>query len=186
MRWELRAKHYLRVPGTEWEYEETSRETGKRMKKKFEVPCFLDPDNPGDQTPPGSGVLIVCHEGKGLRTDVVILDPPTPDMEPLDDEARELSDKLRGSWQHPIESLPGNFSQSLIQNFEKQMLEMMKGGYKLPHGQAVQASTQEFEALKAQVESLVEQNKLLMEKLSASDPLPPLEPVNEALVERRA
>src|SRR5262245_50428965 len=119
-RWRLTAKHYLRVPGTEWDYKEQSQETGKQVRKVFEVPMYLDPDSPGDWTE--NGDINVCYAGRGKPRDIVFEGPPTPDMEPLDDEAKEISAAERPKWVHPIESLPGtNYSQSLLDDLQKQV-----------------------------------------------------------------
>lgn len=105
-RWRLTGKHYLNVPDNDWEYKETSRDTGRQATKRFPVPRHLDPDYPGDHTPPGSGEIIVCYEGKGQPADQVFYGDPTPEMEPLDDEAEALTKARRPHWQHPIDSLP--------------------------------------------------------------------------------
>lgn len=120
-RWRLTAKHYLNVPGTTWRHEETSRETGERQETLFPVPKYLDPDDP--KFCDRNGDLIVCHEGKGQRGDTTFIGSPTPDMEPLDDEAEAITAPLRARWEHPIEGLPaqGDFSQSLFAMFQKQL-----------------------------------------------------------------
>jgi len=152
-RWKLTAPHYLNVPGTEFEYKEVSRETGKQAIKKFPVPLLLNPEDPGDNNYPGE--TIVCHAGKGQReanqiirnTDLVFAGPPTPEMEPLDDEARKISDNLRPGWSHPIESLPGTFDQSLINRFEREMQT-------LSEAQTQAVTKDELAELKAQIAAL--------------------------------
>src|SRR5581483_11681993 len=124
-RWRLITKHYLNctINGerTEWEYEETNRDSGKRNRKRFQVPCFLDPDNPGDQTPPNSGVIYVAHEGSERPHDIVFFGDPTPDMEPMDDEAEAISKSLEAKWVHPIDSLPatGEYTEALLTKFTR-------------------------------------------------------------------
>lgn len=110
-RWSLMNAHYLNVPGTEWEYKETT-DSGKQGRKIFPVPLHLDPNNPRDHNYPGE--IIVCHEGKGQPKDIVFVGPPTPDMTPLDDEAQAISDSMQPAWIHPIESLPTHDNLSAI------------------------------------------------------------------------
>lgn len=110
-RWRLRTAHYLNVVSRygekiEWEYSETSRDTGRRARKLFPVPLMLDTNNAADFTHPGE--IIVCMPGKGQRDDVEFLGEPTPDMEALDPEAEAISASLRGKWEHPIDSLAPN------------------------------------------------------------------------------
>jgi hypothetical protein len=113
-RWKLTAKHYLNVPGTFWRHEETSRDTGERIEQMYPVPKHLDPDDPRQQN--RQGEVIVCLEGKGERGDIIFTGKPTPDMEPIDDEAEAITAIERPKWQDPIETLPmnGDFSQSLF------------------------------------------------------------------------
>ena len=50
-RWRLMTSHYLNVPGTEWEHNESDRTTGKAVRKLYPVPAFLlDPRNPKTAT----------------------------------------------------------------------------------------------------------------------------------------
>lgn len=120
-RWRLLQPHYLKTEDEIYEYKETNRDTGRQATKKYEVPRLFDPNNPADCD--RNGECIVCHKGKGQRGDFVFFGPPTPDMEPLDDEAKKISAEWEKKWERPIESLPGDFSQSLISEFEKKMLE---------------------------------------------------------------
>lgn len=104
-RWRLTAPHYLKVPGTEYEYKETDQTTGRQGRKVFQVPLWLHPDDPGSQNYPGE-VIVTNKEDRAFPRDYLFVGPPTPDMEPLDDEAEKLSDSMRERWTHPIESLP--------------------------------------------------------------------------------
>ncbi len=130
-RWRILGPHYLNVPGTEWEYKETDRETGRQGRKIFIVPRLLDPGAVDRQG--RNYEEIVCHEGKGLSSDIVFIGEPTPDMEPIDDEAKIISDGLKHKWIHPIESMPasgGDYGAALINKFESMMTEIIqrKGG----------------------------------------------------------
>ena len=109
-RWRLTAKHYLNVPGTEWEYEETTN-TGRRYKQRTPVPLYVDPDD--SEFHNRDGDVIVAYTGSDQKGDLVFAGPPTPDMDPLDDEAERISAELRKGWEHPIESLPST-GQSIL------------------------------------------------------------------------
>lgn len=164
-RWRLTDKHYLSTlsdgkPGAEWMYEETSPTTAKKARKLFPVPQFLDPEDVTCHNYLGD--IIVCHEGKGQSRDIVMVGPPTPDMEPLDDEAQAITDKARPTWIHPIESLPGQqgYSQSMLDTLTRQLAEAMTGAKQAvaaPMNVAV-PSMDDFKALQAQVQALVARN----------------------------
>lgn len=159
-RWRLINPHYLNVPGTEWEYKETDRTSGRSGRKIYPVPLYLDPRDAADHNYPGE-IVVSDGTNPGPR-DHVFLGEPTPDMEPLDDEARAISTRLAPKWQHPIESLPGTFSQSLISAFEKQISEVMSGKTPVPASPAsAGVDTAAFEELRKQVQELAAQNEML-------------------------
>ena len=124
-RWKLACPHYLNVQGVEWEYNETKN--GKVNRKRFNVPRFLNTADPGDWTTKwGSkddeeGEIIVCLEGKGERSDIAYIGDPTPDMIPVDDEARAISKTFEGRWAYKPETAEVDFSQSLVDKFEEAM-----------------------------------------------------------------
>ncbi len=97
-RWKLTEPHYLKVPGTKWEYTMQNRTTGKPQRKVFDVPLYLNPEDEGDWNVREGydGYIAVCHEDKGLPSDIAFIGDPTPGMVPLDDEARELT--ARFAW----------------------------------------------------------------------------------------
>ena len=157
-RWKLMQSHYLKVPvlpdGTdvEWVHEETNRTSGRTVRKRHEVGMLLDTNNPADYNDPDG--IIVCHEGKGEAKDYIFIGEPTPDMEPLDDEAEEITASMRDKWNHPIDSLPANGGMNDREmKFMEQMMKMMSGG-QAPANAAVPNA--EVEALKAQVAKLTE------------------------------
>ena len=162
-RWRLRSPHYLQVPGTEWEYKETDQASGRQGRKIFEVPMFLNPEVVADHNYPGE--IIVADKPSGR--DIVFIGDPTPDMEPLDDEAREISDSFKRKWVNPIEEINMNYgmnySQSLLDRLEKQMGEIQAGQAPTPRG----VSADDFAKLQAQVEELAKQNA----ELRAEKPL---------------
>lgn len=115
-RWRLTEPHYLNVPvlpdGTkiEWEHKETAKETGRTKRTLYAVPMLLDPKDPADHNYPGE--IIVALEEGALRGDIIFVGPPTPGMEPLDEEAEAISASHRKRWEHPIESLAPNGAMS--------------------------------------------------------------------------
>jgi hypothetical protein len=114
-RWRLLAAHYINVPvlpdGTrvEWEHKETNRESGRAVRKLYQVPMMLNPEDPGDHNYPGE--IIVAQHADGahfLRQDLLFEGPPTRDMEPLNEAAEAITEQHKARWVHPIETLPAN------------------------------------------------------------------------------
>ena len=129
-RWKLNNEHYLKVTQfgepTEWVREETNRETGRTFRKVYPVPMYINPKDPLSCN--REGVCVVATAGSEHAGDLIIVEPfhPTPDMEPLDDEAEEITEKYRAKWINPIEGLPLNgedFSASLLQSLERKLNE---------------------------------------------------------------
>ena len=137
-RWKLAVAHYLNVEGEEWEYTENDRKTGRPKRFKFPVPRLLDPRDPTCWTKVwGSkdneeGEIIVCHSGKGESSDITFFGDPTPDMIPVDDEARELSATFERQWKAKPEALAGDYSQSLIDRFESEMADIRSKPAEVP------------------------------------------------------
>lgn len=155
-RWRLMQPHYLNVPGTEWEYKEVDRTSGKQGRKVYVVPLHLHPENPSDHNYPGE---IIVGQGKTASPkDIIFIGEPTPDMEPLDDEAQKITDACKPKWQHPIESLPGNYSASLISNLEKQIAQAIAGQPKVENVSAKGVSVDDFAKLQEQVAALMARN----------------------------
>lgn len=156
-RWRLINGHYLNtVEKTEWEHKETDRMTGKANRKMFIVPAFMDPNDPADHNYPGE--IIVAREGTNHeRKDILFQGDPTPDMEPLDDEAEAISAILRNRWEHPIDSLPANGGMNAQ---ESVFMEQMMQAFARATGQTatspdnVSIPRAEFDALKTLVEDL--------------------------------
>lgn len=159
-RWKLATAHYLNVPGEEWEYTENDRKTGRPKRFKFPVPRHLDINDPTCWTnrwgnkDNEDGEIIVCWEGKGDSSDIVFLGDPTPDMIPVDDEAREISAMFEARWKHKPES-SGDYSQSLIDRFQIEMADIKSKPVEVP-GLA--------ELTKA-IGALVEQNQEAMRRI---------------------
>lgn len=169
-RWKLMQPHYLNVlalaDGTEaeWVHEETNRTTGRMARKTFKVPLLLDTNNPQDFNDPEG--IVVCFEGKGERNDIQFIGDPTPDMEPLDDEAEEISQGMQAKWTHPIDSLPANGGMNDRERaFMDAMMKAFSGGA-MPQNTPVPNA--EVEALKAQVAELT---KLITAQAKPPEPL---------------
>lgn len=160
-RWRLTGKHYLPVPGTEWEYREVDRNSGKMGRSVYSVPLYLDPEDPGAQNYPGE-IIVANAESRAYPRDIIFTGKPTPDMEPLNDEADKITEACRPLWVHPIDSIPGqggNYGDMLIKAFEKQFDALLKAnGGVLPQPAAVSEGMvpkAEFEALQKQVAELM-------------------------------
>lgn len=167
-RWRLTAKHYLNVPGTEWEYVEISRDSGKQARVRHQVCMFLDPDSPADQNYPGE-IIVANAPSKQYKRDIVFTGPPTPDMEPLDEEAEKITEELKPKWNHPIEGFDsdqGNYSQKLYEVMQKQLDLAIKSSGGVPKMENVSINTKDFEAIKKQVAELTKQNAELLAKLT--------------------
>ena len=71
------------------EYTENDRQTGRPEVRPVPVPASLEIRTNED------GEIIVCHAGKGDAKDIVFIGDPTPDMLPVDDEAKAISATLK-------------------------------------------------------------------------------------------
>lgn len=168
-RWRLQGAHYINVhtllDGTrvEWEHKETARESGRTVRKLFSVPMYLDPRDASDCNYPGE--IIVAHDIPGTTgnsRDYIFTDEPTPDMEPLNDAARVITDALSTKWNHPIESLPVNGGMNEAESrFMQKMMETFA-----PATPAAQATS----VPKAQYDELAERLAKLEAAVSDNTP----------------
>lgn len=130
-RWKVTAKHYIHAEQygqpTEWIREETNRDTGRTFRKALVVPMLIDPEDPGCINR-FTGMCVVATKGSEQNGDIVMFGPPTPDMEPLDDEARKISEAESPKWISPVDSLPlqigEDFAAVLLRQLEAQMTQM--------------------------------------------------------------
>jgi len=170
-RWRLLEAHYLNVPGTEWEYKESDRETGRQARRVFAVPLYLNPDIVTDQNDKENGWVVVSHKfDKAHPKDYVFTGPPTPNMEPIDDEAERISQGYidRGEWKHPIESLNMTYSQSVLSEFEQKLASMLSGRVDMtppPNVSTAGVSQKQFDELQNTVKQLLEQNASLQNQV---------------------
>lgn len=137
-RWKLMTSHYLNCADTVWEYKEVDRNTGRERRKQLPVPRFLDINDPGDWTNRWGGVgvarggssdddggeIVVCHEGKGEPRDITFWGDPTPDMMPLDDEAKAISASFAEHWRYKPDTAEISYSQSMVERFEADKAEI--------------------------------------------------------------
>lgn len=170
-RWRLVCGHYLNTePPQFWEYKEIDRGTGKQVTRRFPVPALLDPNDPGDWNHKdgfGNGEVIVAHAGKTDNSrDIIFTGDPTPDMVPLDAEAEAITKSLAGKWKHPIESLTGNYADTLLQDLQT---EMAKVAANVPPAGQIQGLTE----LMAAMTTIMKQNQELLQALA---PKPAPEP----------
>ena len=158
-RWKLMSSHYLNVDGEEWEYMELDRATGRQRRVKFKVPRLLDVNDPTCWThkfgPQGNeeGEIIVCLPEKGEPKDIVFYGEPSPDMFPLDEEAKELSAKFVDKWKFNVENSAGDFSQSLIDKFQVQQAAITSKPVEIPG----------LTELVSSINSLVQHNQTVIE-----------------------
>lgn len=175
-RWSLMQPHYIAVPDTEWEQKETNRDTGKQVRKVYKVPRLLDPKDPGDYTHKELEAIIVCHEGKGEKRDLVFEGEPTPDMAPLDKEAEEISERASAKWVQPMgnEALPGQgstpYGEARIAEFMRDIAAIAASQKPSTPLSVAGITPEDFKTLQEQVAALAEQNKALLEKLAATTP----------------
>jgi hypothetical protein len=169
-RWKLTDAHYLNVPGIELEYKESDRETGRQARKIYHVPLYLNPKNREDWNYPQDEAIIVTNrEDRTHPRDIFFEGPPTPDMEPLDDEAREISQGYhdRGEWKHPIEAMNMTYSQSILSEFEQKLVAGLANAQQsLPNVSVKGVDPADFAKLQEQVAALMNENMKLKEQAS--------------------
>ncbi len=164
-RWRLTAPHYINVPGTEWEYKEVDRSSGKQKRVVFPVPLHLDPDQPGDWNHVigrDQGEIIVCHAGKGQPGDIEFTTKdlktpgdPTPDMVPLDEEAKLLTAAMAPKWNRPYEQVEGNsYAEGILDDLTKQIVDLRSS--------APAAPIKGMEELLAAMAGMMKQNQELL------------------------
>lgn len=133
-RWRVTQKHYLHAKQygqpTEWAREETNRDTGRTFRKTMLVPLLIDPEDPFCQNRT-TGMCVVAREGTEQPGDIVFFGPPTPDMEPLDEEARKETDSFKHRWKSPFDDMPvaigADFGESMLMFFQRQLTEAQNG-----------------------------------------------------------
>lgn len=162
-RWRLLAPHYINVPtlpdGTrvEWEHKETNRESGRAVRKLYQVPMLLNPEDPSDCNYPGE--IIVSQHAEGahfLRQDLLFIGPPTRDMEPLNEAAEAITEQHKARWIHPIETLPANGGmndqeKAFFENMMKSFAQQVGATQSAPNSSVPR---EDYDALKERLERL--------------------------------
>lgn len=177
-RYRLIGKHYLAVEGSEWEQVEVNLLNGRQMRHRYKVPRYLDVSDSSDHNYPDEIIISTKADPAFPRDYIVDMKYPNLDVEPLDDEARTLLEKVQAMGSDPIESLPSNgqtFSEVLLEKLTRQ-LDTLTTRQGIPQA----ASTDRVSELEKQIEEL---KAMIMGKTIAEDkveyePLPelPLEP----------
>lgn len=159
-RWRVTAKHYLLAKqfgeDTTWVREETNRDTGRAFRRTFAVPLYIDPEDPLCINR-NLGFCVVATEGSEMSGDITLLSPCTPDMEPLDDDAKRITAEESKKWKDPINSLPI----SIGDDFGNQLLAMLTAQFNnvsnAPSVSLKGASTNELDELKRMLAAQQEQ-----------------------------
>lgn len=129
-RWQIISPHYLNVTGSqksEWQYTEVDRTNGRKKTKNFPVPTLLDPDDPSMWTEVrgrDDGRILVSDGNNPGDSDIIFVGEPTPDMIPIDDDAKKVSASFAKKWVHPIEGLEGSYGDHLIQQFQTELAKV--------------------------------------------------------------
>ena len=173
-RFRLKAKHYLNVPGTEWEHKENPQ-GGKLMRKIYKVPRYIDPDDPADHNyvDNGEGMVIVStKEDDNFPKDIVFIGDPTPDMDPIDKEAKAIFARFKPIWDntHPIESLPSSFGEAIMDKMMGEIEDIRAG---MATQSQPNVSVKEIEDLRSMVATQQQQITHLIGLLQPTNAKPP-------------
>ena len=169
-RWRLTSAHYLKVAGTEWHYNEVDRKSGKLVTRRFPVPTLLDPNEPSDwnhRYGDGEGEIIVAWKGKtDNERDIIFSDPPTPDMVPLDAEAKAETAKYLRQWNMPTDGrVPDSFGEVILNNIQTELQRVQEQAAKPTQ---VEGLTE----LLAAMATIMKQNAEIVAKLTAPQDAP--------------
>lgn len=167
-RWRLTEPHYLRVPGTKWEYNEVDRITGRPKRTQFDVPQLLDPRVEDDLRAFGQGtgdvslwdIIVTDKADDDHPKDILFIEKdgspgrPTPGMLPIDDDAKAISGKYAKVWDAPQEDMP-SYSQRLEERFISQMAELQANTKAAPQAEGM------GDFMKAMTEMMAKQTEIL-------------------------
>lgn len=164
-RWKLTASHYLKVEGTFWEQVETDQLTGQQLRKRYPVPLQLDIKddkmwndnivrNLRGEVLGGDIVVAYADKEHGPR-DYLFTGDPTPDMFPLDDEAREISETYETIWNaRPDEDI----------SYDKRLIEQLQT--KMQPAEAQPVKIEGLSEILQSMAAMMEQNQQLIATLS--------------------
>lgn len=175
-RWRVTAKHYLNArqfgEDTTWVREETNRDTGRSFRRTFQVPLLIDPEDPICINK-NVGYCVVATEGSEMPGDITLLSPCTPDMEPMDDDARQITAAESKKWKDPINGLPIHVGE----DFGNQLLAMLTAQFN-----SVNVGDSKSVSLKgasndevAQLKAMLAQQQEQINQLLTGDKRPPIE-----------
>lgn len=166
-RWKLNAPHYLNVEHNKWEYIEVDRKTGRPRRTQFDVPMQLDPADPTCWTEytldqrgqREDGVIIVTHKrDDNFPNDIVFFGDPTPEMAPIDEEAKAISKSLEAKWKRPAESEPGSYQAGMIKDLQESFQKVIDSQTKQP----------DLTEVLAAITGIMKQNQELLSALVAA------------------
>jgi hypothetical protein len=69
------------------------------------------------------GEIIVCIPGRGEHSDIEFIGDPTPEMIPVDDEAKAISARFEKHWGYKPDAEPGMYTQSLITDLQNKIID---------------------------------------------------------------
>lgn len=125
-RWKLLTPHYLMLKDPSfWEQSENDRTTGRMAKKRFIVPTLLDPNDKDLWNyfeGQGYGEIHVSDGNNANARDYIITGNPSPDMIPLDDEARAISAKFEKKWEFKAGG-EQSYGDKLLEGYQKDIAE---------------------------------------------------------------
>lgn len=182
--WRLTGKHYLNVTipddpdnPIEWIYEETDTRSGRRIRKRYKVPLYMNPDEPSYYHV--NGELYVAKEGKvpPMKGALLFDGDPTPDMDPMDDEAEAISASCKAKWTAPMgeTAFPGqggNFGDKLLAQLSEQLAAVMANSPlpKAAVGGVGVITAEQFGELQRQLTELAESNAALQAQVASLSP----------------
>lgn len=169
-RWRLTEPHHLNVPECFWEQTETDRDTGRKKIRKHLVPMYLDPNDPscwtertgldirmgGNQQ--ADGAIFIFQGERTNPRDLEFIGEVTPGMEPLDDEAKKITEATceKYGWLKPKDE----------RSFADTMLEKLadRSNYIDPSISAMQEQIRDMMQIMVK---FTEQNVSLMQAIAA-------------------
>jgi hypothetical protein len=165
-RWKLTEPHYLKVPGTRWEYSEVDRITGRPKRTQFDVPLYLDPREPTDWTIHHSsevGDIIVTDGNNSQPKDIRFEGSPTPGMFPLDQEAQDISSKF--TWNITMGLDDVSQSESYSNRVLNGLLDKLVDAQTNAANVAQTVKIEGLDQMMAAMTKMMEQNQLLITRV---------------------
>lgn len=185
-RWKVTAKHYIHGEQfgqpTEWERQEMNTATGRMFRKTLRVPMYIDPEDPVCINKSEGFCVVALRGGFAHPGDIIIEGPPTPDMEPLDEEAFKITEAEKPKWKNPIDGLEPtigeDFGKRLLDMFERQL--DMAGVKNTSLKGASSSDVEDLKKIVAQQQEMI--NKLMGNAVPPKHSDDPM--IDEATIER--